>query len=117
MFQGGITERRNKYYSKEQYNSDERRNNSSLNAQNMIFPYIGPPGSGPGLLGNRPGAGKTEYLIALEHYAAGLKRALTIITELKNKKNKDVDVELECDSVCSIESELKNKSDDSASSL
>ncbi|PRD29094.1 UNVERIFIED_CONTAM: hypothetical protein NCL1_30471 [Trichonephila clavipes] len=42
---------------------------SSCNTeQAIIFPYIGPPGTGPGLLGSKPGSDKLEYLTALEHH-------------------------------------------------
>ncbi|GFX29665.1 uncharacterized protein TNCV_2749991 [Trichonephila clavipes] len=42
---------------------------SSCNTeQAIIFPYIGPPGTGPGLLGSKPGSDKLEYLTALEHW-------------------------------------------------
>lgn len=90
---------------------DEKINCSSIGGPTIIFPYIGPPGSGPGLLGSRPGSLKTEYLVALEHHANSLKNALTIAAALKNGtwKNKDLDVEVVYDSICDIESELNNK--------
>lgn len=102
------------YKNKKESYCDEKINNSATPvAQAIIFPYIGPPGSGPGLLGSRPGAVKTEYLLALEHHASSLKSALTIAANLKNERNKDLDVEGVYDSICVIESELKNKNDNS----
>lgn len=57
-----------KHKSKKDVLSEEKLSSSpSSMTQAVIFPCIGPPGSGPGLLGSRPGAIKTEYLIALEH--------------------------------------------------
>lgn len=51
--------------------TDEKINNSpSSTTQTIIFPCIGPPGSGPGLLGSRPGVMKTDYLAALEHVSS-----------------------------------------------
>ena len=53
---------------KKDFLSEENISSSpSSMAHAIIFPCIGPPGSGPGLLGSRPGAIKTDYLIALEH--------------------------------------------------
>ncbi|GFQ72798.1 uncharacterized protein TNCT_88391 [Trichonephila clavata] len=81
---------------------------SSCNTeQAIIFPYLGPPGTGPGLLGNKPGSDKLEYLTALEHYATSLKSALAIAATLRNLKSKDLNVEIVYESLCDIESEFK----------
>lgn len=65
MFHGEKNNRDHKNKKETLY--DEKLNNSSSPVSPIIFPCIGPPGSGPGLLGSRPGALKTDYLIALEH--------------------------------------------------
>lgn len=47
--------------------------------------------------------------IFIFQYASSLKSALTIAATLKNERNKDLDVEGVYDSICDIESELRNK--------
>ncbi|KAG8194948.1 hypothetical protein JTE90_021409 [Oedothorax gibbosus] len=88
---------------------DENVDKSPNPEQSVVFPYRGPPGSGPGLLGSKPGAVKLEYLIALEHYAASLKSALIIAATLKNEKNKDLDIDMVYNSICAIENEFQNQ--------
>lgn len=70
MFHGEKVEKDHKNAKKDVFNDEKLNNSSSPVAPNIIFPHIGPPGSGPGLLGSRPGVLKTEYLIALEHVSA-----------------------------------------------
>lgn len=72
MFHGDKNERDQKN-KKDAFCDDKINNSASPVSQSIIFPYIGPPGSGPGLLGSRPGAVKTEHLIALEHVSCCLK--------------------------------------------
>lgn len=85
-----------KHKSKKDVLSDEKLSSSpSSMTQAVIFPCIGPPGSGPGLLGSRPGAIKTEYLIALEHvslFSLSKKniRVILLITLVKIKGIKDI---------------------------
>ncbi|GFT27548.1 uncharacterized protein NPIL_333551 [Nephila pilipes] len=80
---------------------------SSNTEETITFPYIGPPGTGPGLLGSKPGSDKLEYLTALEHYATSLKSALAIAATLRNLKSRELDVEIVYESICDIESEFK----------
>lgn len=86
-----------KHKNKKDVLSDEKLSSSpSSMTQAVIFPCIGPPGSGPGLLGSRPGAIKTEYLIALEHVSVfvflpkKLYEFTLLITFVKMKAIKDV---------------------------
>lgn len=85
-----------KHKSKKDVLSEEKLSSSpSSMTQAIIFPCIGPPGSGPGLLGSRPGAIKTEYLIALEHVrflflSKRIMRVTLLITFVKMKAIKDV---------------------------
>lgn len=51
------------------------------------------------------------YIFFLSQHANSLKSALTIAASLRNEKDKDLDVEGVYDSICDIESELKNKHD------
>ncbi|XP_071036665.1 uncharacterized protein [Parasteatoda tepidariorum] len=83
----------------------------SKSPQCIVFPYIGPPGAGPGLLGSRPGVGNIEYLVALEQHATSLKSALAIAASLQNTKNKNVDVEIIYDSIYNSHGQLNNNYD------
>lgn len=98
MSYGDVKDSRPSFSYPEEKLSDERfgsgsSQSSPLIPQAIVFPYVGPPGSGPGLLGSRPGSGVTEFLIALEHHAASLKSALQVVHALKSKNDDGSSVE------------------------
>lgn len=52
----------------------------------------------------------TNAYVLFQH-ANSLKSALTIAAALRNERNKDLNVEGVYDSICDIETELKNRND------
>ncbi|KAF8792163.1 uncharacterized protein LOC129969158 isoform X2 [Argiope bruennichi] len=110
MFLKDETEKQNLSSSQENSSDDQMPSFSYNTEQTIMFPYVGPPGAGPGLLGSKPGSGKLEHLIALEHHASSLKSALAIAATLKGVKTR-LNAELIYDSACDFENEWKSFSE------
>ncbi|CAL1271899.1 unnamed protein product [Larinioides sclopetarius] len=110
MFLKDETEKQNLPSSQEKPSNEQMPSLPCNTEQTIMFPYVGPPGAGPGLLGSKPGSGKLEHLIALEHHASSLKSALAIAATLKGIKTR-LSTELIYDSVCEFESEWKSFSE------
>ncbi|GIY87976.1 uncharacterized protein CDAR_596111 [Caerostris darwini] len=105
MFLRNETEEQNESLIHEIPYNENLPSSSSNTEQIIVFPYVGPPGAGPGLLGSKPGSGKLEYLVALERHANSLKSALAIAATLNGLKNRNVHDEVVCNSICNIENE------------